>query len=194
MGTYLALIGVPARYQRIGEELPLSNLPDITAGQWVFLHGPAGCGKTHRAVQILHAHFSRVGRPVPSSWRPWHHEKRPAAGPQFVDWPTYLDGQRRAFSPEDGENESWRVIGNPSPVILDDLGSERPTDFAVDTLNSVISNRYNACAPTVITSNLTLDAIASAYGDRIASRIREAAIVADQAGIDWRLKGGPDAR
>lgn len=187
--SYLGTIGVPDRYQRIADEEPDLTLPDLSTGRWVFLFGPAGCGKTHRAVQIMHAHFARVGRPKPSEWRPWHHAPRPPAGPLFVDWPDYLAAQRRAMA-NDAEDDSRRtVLKNPAPIVLDDVGSERPTDFAVDAMNAVISSRYNDCAPTVITSNLALDKLAAAYGDRIASRIREAALVADQSGEDWRAKG-----
>lgn len=186
--SYLAQLGVPHRYCGIAATEPNLSLPDLAGGRWVFLFGPAGCGKTHRAVEILHAHLSRVGRPRPSTWRPWHNAPRPAAGPRFVDWPLYLDAQRKSFgvSVEPNVDPAWLVLENTAAVILDDLGSERPTDFAVDALNVVVSSRYNACAPTIITSNLPLDGIASAYGDRIASRIREAALVADQGGADWR--------
>ena len=186
--SYLAQLGVPPRYRAIAETEPNLSLPDLTSGRWVFLFGPAGCGKTHRAVEILHAHLGRVGRPVQSTWRRWHNAPRPPAGPRFVDWPLYLDARRKSFggAVESDANPEWLVLENPAAVILDDIGSERPTDFAVDALNVVISCRYNACAPTILTSNLPLDGIASAYGDRIASRIREAALVADQGGADWR--------
>lgn len=188
MGSYLHALGVPHRYQRIADEAPDLALPDLAGGRWVFLFGPAGCGKTHRAVQILHAHFARVGRPQPSSWRPWHNASRPPAGPRFVDWPLYLDAQKKAFGREEDDESARLVLENPDVVILDDIASERPTDFAIDALNVVISARYNAKpnAPTIITCNRRLDEIAEIYGDRIASRIREEARIADQSGDDWR--------
>lgn len=191
--SYLALLGVPAPYQAIGDVPADITLPDLSGGRWVFLFGPAGCGKTHRAVEILHAHFSRVGFPRPVTWRPWHHTRRPGAGPRFVDWPCYLDGRRRSFAPEASretvaDESSWLLLDNPEMVILDDVGSERPTDFAIDSLNVTISSRYNRrpLSPTIITSNLRLDGIAAVYGDRIASRIMEMSVVADQGGTDWR--------
>lgn len=190
--SYLAQLGVPPRYRAIAETEPNLSLPNLAGGRWVFLFGPAGCGKTHRAVEILHAHLSRVGRPRPSTWRPWHNAPRPAAGPQFVDWPCYLDAYRRSFGRESRETDEFGmsriVLENRDVVLLDDLGSERPTEFALDCVNVVISSRYNMrpLAPTIITSNLPLDAIAATYGDRIASRIREQALVADQGGADWR--------
>lgn len=193
--SYLAALGVPPRYRAIAETKPDFTLPDLTSGRWVFLFGPAGCGKTHRAVEILHAHFARVGRPAPSSWRPWHHTRRPAPGPQFIDWPCFLEAYRRSFGRDRGDGGELEEFGmarlileNQEVVLLDDLGSERPTEFALDCVNVVISSRYNRkpFAPTIITSNLPLDAIATTYGDRIASRIREAALVADQSGADWR--------
>lgn len=188
MGSYLALVNVPERYLGIAHEPPDLELPDLTTRRWVFLFGPAGCGKTHRAVQILHAHFARVGRPRASFWRPWHGGPRPHPGPTFVDWPSLLAAKKRTFGRDDAEDPLDAVLDNRSVVLLDDVASERPTDFAIDALSLVISNRYNLCAPTVITSNRGLDGIAAGYGNRIASRIREASIVADQSGKDWRVE------
>ncbi len=187
MASYLSVIGTPARYLPIGNTEPDLVLPDLTSGRWVFLFGPAGCGKTHRAVEILHAHFARVGKPRPSDWRPWHHGKRPAPGPLFVDWPGLLKAKVRAIGNDEAEDPILTVLGNRDVVLLDDVATERPTDFAIETLGEVISDRYNAVAPTVLTSNRSLDEIAATYGKRIASRISEAALVADQSGTDWRL-------
>jgi len=57
-------------------------------------------------------------------------------------------------------------------LVLDDLGSEKPTEFVMTTLYLIINRRYEALHPTVITSNFDLDTMADRLGDdRITSRI-----------------------
>jgi len=57
-------------------------------------------------------------------------------------------------------------------LVLDDLGSEKPTEFVMTTLYLIINRRYEALRPTVITSNFDLGTMADRLGDdRITSRI-----------------------
>lgn len=190
MGSYLELASVPVKFLEIGNEPVDESLPVLDKGRWIFFFGPAGCGKTHRAIQALHAHLTRTGRPKPSEWRPWHHAPRPKPGAQFIDWPLWLDWKKRFFDEEDpdAEDPNEFAVKNRNLVVLDDIGSERPTDFAIDQFNVCISARYNELLPTIITSNLSLDDVARVYGNRIASRIREVSLVADQSGKDWRIR------
>jgi len=58
-------------------------------------------------------------------------------------------------------------------LVLDDFGSERPTDWALGILYLLIDRRYEFLLPTIFTSNHSLDEIADKFGDdRITSRIR----------------------
>ncbi len=56
-------------------------------------------------------------------------------------------------------------------LVIDDLGIERPTDYALDVLTNLILNRYEEGKATLITSNLSLLEIDKLLGERIASRI-----------------------
>jgi integrase len=56
-------------------------------------------------------------------------------------------------------------------LYLDDLGTEKPTDWALQTLYLIIDRRYPEMMQTIISSNLNLDELSSRLGDRIASRI-----------------------
>jgi DNA replication protein DnaC len=42
-------------------------------------------------------------------------------------------------------------------LILDDLGAERNSEFALEQVFSVIDSRYRSKKPLIITTNLTLD-------------------------------------
>lgn len=63
-------------------------------------------------------------------------------------------------------------------LLLDDLGAERPTPFALECLYRVINYRYNHVLSTIITTNLTPDmlekefnASGSLLGGRLVSRL-----------------------
>jgi len=75
-------------------------------------------------------------------------------------------------------------------LILDDLGSERPTEWALSILFDIINERTFNNKPTLITSNLTiaqLDQVDSRIAHRLSSytRIR-------MSGEDKRIKQGRD--
>jgi len=57
-------------------------------------------------------------------------------------------------------------------LVLDDFGINKPSDWILQTLYSIINHRYEYLKPTIITSNIDLAAIAEVLGDdRITSRI-----------------------
>ena len=56
-------------------------------------------------------------------------------------------------------------------LILDDLGSEFKTQFTVSQIYNIINSRMLSSKPTIISTNLSLEEIESAYTNRIASRI-----------------------
>lgn len=83
-----------------------------------------------------------------------------------------LDAERQTFKTHD-----------PSPVaaaklarvlVLDDLGAERETDFAVDTLGQIIDARYREGRPTLGATNIMPSDWPDTFGDRTASRLLEA--------------------
>lgn len=66
-------------------------------------------------------------------------------------------------------------------LMIDDIGAEKQSDWVVETLYGIINHRYERVLPTVITSNVGVDKIGEAYGDRIASRLVE--MVGGEKGI-----------
>ncbi|HBT98290.1 MAG TPA: DNA replication protein DnaC, partial [Sulfurihydrogenibium sp.] len=80
-------------------------------------------------------------------------------------------------------------------LVLDDLASERLTDWAKDILHYIIISRYNDKLPVIITSNISLDeedeieivdSIESKFGKGIASRLNEICIPIKVEGEDQR--------
>lgn len=56
-------------------------------------------------------------------------------------------------------------------LIIDDLGTERQTDFAENTFFNIFNERTNLNLPILITTNLTSNELKSKYGERLVSRL-----------------------
>jgi DNA replication protein DnaC len=94
------------------------------------------------------------------------------------------------------EDEVIQSFISPQVLVLDDLGKERPTEWALEQLFAVINARYDACKPLIVTTNYggtdlvrrltpkgeTDDTTARAIVDRL----RETSIVIKLEGKSWR--------
>ncbi len=88
-------------------------------------------------------------------------------------------GRTETFETED-------ILVDADLLILDDLGAEFATPFAVSALYNIINCRIARGVPTIISSNLSLDEIKSRYPESIASRIIGNYVVVKFAGNDVR--------
>ena len=77
----------------------------------------------------------------------------------------------------DNLKENWgikelRKYQTCNLLVLDDLGTERPTEWALETLFKIVDYRYNEELPMIITTNCTPEDLKKHVGDRIFDRIR----------------------
>jgi len=63
------------------------------------------------------------------------------------------------------------VMRPHNPLLLDDLGVEKPSEYITQEIGRLISKREEWSAPTLITTNLNMMQLSERYGDRTASRI-----------------------
>ena len=52
--------------------------------------------------------------------------------------------------------DEWEVLQTYKTVpllVIDDMGKEPPTDWAISTVYSIVNARYEACLPTIVTTN-----------------------------------------
>ena len=115
-----------------------------------------GCGKTHLAVAMLrNAEIHRI------------------SGAFFITVPEMLLKIRGAFSAgaEATEEEIVERFSGYEILILDDLGSEKTTEWSLTTLFLILDRRDRYCRRTIVTSNLSLREIEEILGARIASRL-----------------------
>ena len=75
-------------------------------------------------------------------------------------------------------------------LVLDDLGTETPTDWVMQTLYMLINTRYEYLRPTIFVSNFGLTALCERFqNDRIPSRIEGMCKTKKFEGKDFRIKG-----
>ncbi|MDP8951429.1 MAG: ATP-binding protein [Actinomycetota bacterium] len=124
-------------------------------GRGLYLCGGAGAGKTHLAVAVLNELIRR--KRVPSL---------------FVTVPELLDNLREAYNKPGRNLDEWMdAVQNADFLVLDDLGSERPTEWVKERLFVIVDHRYREALPTVFTSNIGPKDLAAQLGERTASRI-----------------------
>lgn len=191
-------------YSRIAENFKLAQIPPIfkdktfndyemTAGNSVALHyaqklvslfvcGNPGTGKSFLAA-LMGKKYLAEGKTV-----------------LFIDTPSLLDKMRATFNRESEATLEHLTmkLSKVDVLILDDFGTETPTQWAVERLYSIINCRYTNNLPLVVTSNYDLVQIAERLnnptngesgvtGTRIVSRIKGMCRVLHIAGTDRRL-------
>lgn len=148
----------------------------------LILVGPTGTGKSHLAKAAI-------------LWRVEHGERATWATAEGV-----LQAIRRQFGAEVPHYPDTREGWATRPILaLDDVGAGYGTGWNMAEIEQVIFERYERARPTVITSNLDLDALHERQNDpfgRLVSRLSDArrTIYAEVEGPDYRLESGsPDA-
>jgi DNA replication protein DnaC len=139
-------------------------------GKGLYFCGGVGTGKTHLAVAVMNELMQR--KRVPSL---------------FVTVPEFLDNLREAYMIPGRDLDEWMdTVKNADLLVLDDLGSERPTEWVRERLFVIVNHRYREALPTLFTSNIGPRDLATQLGERTASRII--------AMCDWISLEGDDYR
>ena len=95
------------------------------------------------------------------------------------------------FGTFEGESEELNRLNQAKLLIIDDLGAERSTEFALEKVYKFIDDRYTAKKPLILTSNLTLDDMKACEDikySRIYDRIFEMCYPVPVKGFSWRKK------
>lgn len=156
---------VPAKLKKLFEAMKDSR-------KGLYLHGDVGTGKTHIAYALLKEWEAKGGRA--DFWN---------TSELLQDFKDEYD--RDAFSKK---HTFDRLMDSKRLLFLDDIGSEKVTDYVLERFYLLVNHRYNEMIPTVFTSNLSIGQLAEKIGDRIASRIVELCDVVPLTGEDRRLK------
>src|SRR3990167_4622034 len=169
---------VPPRYQTCSFENLKASTNNTrhaleTCRKWandpkdfLFLTGPCGTGKTHLAVATL--------------------KSCPAPRKLFSTAAGMLLSIRTCIPKEGGEKAGLQKYLWPNVLLLDDLGSEKQTEWVIQAMYLIINYRYDVLRPTIITSNYSADQRAEIFGDRLISRVATGTVIT-LTGEDFRV-------
>lgn len=124
---------------------------------WLLLEGGYGCGKTHLAAAIGNARL-KLGDIV-----------------LFITVPDLLDHLRSTYGPssETAYDDMFDRVRNVALLVLDDLGAENASAWAQEKLFQLLNYRYSRRLPTVVTTNVELDAL----DPRVRSRLLDQSLI-----------------
>ena len=168
----LAAAGVKPRYLHAEDPKAEGLASKVLSGKSLYLVGPVGAGKTHLAcatARIVAARGIRV---------------------RVASMVEVLDAIKAGF----GESDPMPGYQRAQVLVLDDLGKESPTDFALERLFALVDGRNALLLPTVVTTQYRpgrlIERLAK-HGDddtavAIVSRLRQESETVELAGHDRR--------
>ncbi|MFB7910239.1 ATP-binding protein [Kitasatospora sp. NPDC056076] len=154
-----------------------------TEARSLLLTGTTGTGKTHQAWAALRM-IAEAG---------------PARYEIIATTAADMYGRLRPGGSDAGTETGLNRLARIPLLLLDDLGSAKASEWVEEITYRLINERYNACRPTIFTSNYPTEAprhsetgailgpgLNVVLGDRIVSRLTEMTDVVVMAGRDRR--------
>lgn len=127
-------------------------------GIFLTLLSNTGRGKSHLAIAIC---------------REWLKRGAPA---KYAYVPELLDDIRDSYQKDELTGQSYSqlldVLGTVSLLVLDDLGTEKKSEWATEKLQTIINYRSQRALPLVVTTNKPLDELPNDDEGRISSRLQ----------------------
>ncbi|MFW5988291.1 MAG: ATP-binding protein [bacterium] len=156
-------------------------------GDWLILSGGYGLGKTHLAIaagkEILKYYaleYAKENR--------WHLSYNSISTKIiFINSSELIQEIRDSYdSDRINEREIMNKFQTVPLLILDDLGTEKASDWQHEKMYIILNHRYNNMKTTIITTNLGTTELEDQVSERVVERMIEAA---GNGKYLWKLKG-----
>lgn len=154
-------------------------------GKGLLLTGGTGVGKTHLIVALVKGLVEKGAEAL------------------FLDYQELLKRIQSSYDPTalTAERHIMRPVLDTEVVIIDDLGANRISEWVEDTINYLLNHRYNEKKPTLLTANLSREAMGGPPGNRftrptfeerlgprVASRLHEMCRLVEITAEDYRKR------
>ena len=146
----------------------------------LFIAGPTGTGKTHLAAAIANQLI---------------HKGNPVICMTMID---LLARIRKTFNREGVDESTVLNLYKTVPLlIIDDIGKETPTEWAISTIYNIINGRYEEYMPTIVTTNYDVNTLIermtpkggdSTTAEATIDRLMEMCIGMAMTGPSWRQR------
>jgi DNA replication protein DnaC len=150
--------------QRFAEEFPVGSEHGL------LLMGPCGVGKTHLAVAALKQIVLRGHRGL------------------FYDYRELLKEIQDSYNAESQSTEMsvLEPVLETELLVLDDVGSSKPSDWVRETVGHILNTRYNEKRVTILTTNF-LDADAAIAAPAAVPRVAGQRVPATEDTLGERI-------
>ena len=144
-----------------------------------YLYGGIGTGKTLYGAQLVlelakHYRMNRLGTPSVI----------------FISCLDLLEEIKNSFREDSPSPDIMEKVKAANILMLDDIGTEKVSEWVLQTLDYLINTRYENLKTTIITSNFDLNVIAEHLDMRMASRIFEMCKLKKFDEKNYRLEKG----
>lgn len=160
----------------------LQSSPQGQEKNSLLITGPKGTGKTHLAAAIANQLMA---------------EGVPVVFATMIDLLAKIKSSFEKHGATNSENEIMRLYKTTDLLIIDDIGKEQPTEWALTKIYQIINARYEDYKPMIITSNYTTEELVERMtppsgdkhtADATIDRILEMTYTVPLAGESWRQK------
>lgn len=136
--------------------------------QGILFYGPVGTGKSYTAACIANELLDRMHTVVMTSFTKILQD----INSNTIDETRYIN-----------------ALNSPELLIIDDLGAERNTDYALEKVYEVIDGRYRSSKPLILTTNMSIKEMMNTQDiryRRVYDRIFEMCYPVAITGRSWR--------
>lgn len=136
----------------------------------ILMSGETGLGKTHLSLAIANEVIKK------------------GYGVVYASAPSIISKLEKEYFSSDKDDSLFSMLADCDLLIIDDLGTEFYSQFAVSQFYNLFNSRMLSNKPIIINTNLTITELKEKYTDRFVSRICGNARQLDFLGRDIRIR------